>query len=357
MAGLTGRMSTVVKAKVSKLLDRAEDPAETLDYSYQKQVEQLQNVKKGIADVVTAKKRLQMQEELAAAERRQARHAGPPGALRRATRTSPATALERKNVAQTELQSLDTQVTELEDQQQKLTDSEQKLRAKIEAFRTKKEVIKAQYSAAEAQVRISEAATGVGEQMADVGLAMQRAVDKTENMKRARRRGVRSSKRRARSTTSPQLGSGEDDIDRQLKQLSSQPAVDDELAKMKGELGGRRRSGRGARRADQIPAPTAEGAARRARAARHDRPHLRRGSVRLADGDTARLNELDNAVVAAVEAGDEERFASSFATLLDYVRANGTRVGRRRARGLRRDPAAARHVASRRPPTTSPARA
>ena len=83
MAGLTGRMSTVVKAKVSKLLDRAEDPAETLDYSYQKQVEQLQNVKKGIADVVTAKKRLQMQETLAAAERRQARHAGPPGALRR----------------------------------------------------------------------------------------------------------------------------------------------------------------------------------------------------------------------------------------------------------------------------------
>src|ERR1017187_584239 len=63
MAGLTGRMSTVVKAKVSKLLDRAEDPAETLDYSYSKQVEQLQNVKKGIADVVTAKKRLQMQEK------------------------------------------------------------------------------------------------------------------------------------------------------------------------------------------------------------------------------------------------------------------------------------------------------
>ena len=39
MAGLTGRMSTVVKAKVSKLLDRTEDPAETLDYSYQKQVD------------------------------------------------------------------------------------------------------------------------------------------------------------------------------------------------------------------------------------------------------------------------------------------------------------------------------
>src|SRR5215211_5039099 len=61
MAGLTGRMSVAFKAKISKLLDRAEDPGETLDYSYQKQVELLQNVKKGIADVVTSKKRLQLQ--------------------------------------------------------------------------------------------------------------------------------------------------------------------------------------------------------------------------------------------------------------------------------------------------------
>jgi phage shock protein A len=127
-------------------------------------------------------------------------------------------------------------VTELEDQQQKLTDSEQKLRAKIEAFRTKKEVIKAQYSAAEAQVRISEAATGVGEQMADVGLAMQRAVDKTENM-RARADAVQELEAAGTFDDLTALGPGEDDIDRQLKQLSSQPAVDDELAKMKGEIG------------------------------------------------------------------------------------------------------------------------
>ena len=235
MAGLTGRMSTVVKAKVSKLLDRAEDPAETLDYSYQKQVEQLQNVKKGIADVVTAKKRLQMQESTLQqsvvkldTQARQALAAGKEDLAR--------TALERKNVAQTELQGLDTQVAELEDQQQKLTDSEQKLRAKIESFRTKKEVIKAQYSAAEAQVRISEAATGVGEQMADVGLAMQRAVDKTENMK-ARADAVSELEAAGTFDDITQLGSGEDDIDRQLKQLSSQPAVDSELEKMKSELG------------------------------------------------------------------------------------------------------------------------
>jgi phage shock protein A len=235
MPGVSGRFSTVVKAKISKLLDRAEDPAETLDYSYQKQLESLQNVKKGIADVVTAKKRLQMQsskiEQSVVKLDTQARQA-----LSQGNEELARVALERKNVAQTELQGLDQQVSELEAQQQKLTESEQKLRTKIETFRTKKEVIKAQYSAAEAQVRISEAATGVGEQMADVGLAMQRAVDKTENMK-ARADAVQELEAAGTFDDLTQLGSGDDDIDRQLKELSSGAVVDDELAKMKAELG------------------------------------------------------------------------------------------------------------------------
>src|SRR5947209_20484739 len=115
MAGMTGRFSTVIKAKISKLLDRAEDPAETLDYSYQKQLEQLQNVKKGIADVVTAKKRLQMQEaslqQSVVKLDTQARQALASGQVDLAR-----TALQRKQLAQTELQTLDQQVAELEDQ-------------------------------------------------------------------------------------------------------------------------------------------------------------------------------------------------------------------------------------------------
>src|SRR3954453_14215589 len=235
MPGLAGRMSTVIKAKVSKLLDRAEDPGETLDYGYNKQLELLQNVKKGIAEGVTSKKRLQMQsdklEQQIVKLDTQARQALAQGRedLARA-------ALERKNVAQTELQSLDQQVKELEAQQQSLTENEQKLRTKIEAFRTKKEVIKAQYSAAEAQVQISEAATGVGEQMADLGMAMQRAQDKTENMK-ARANAVGELEAAGTFEDLTQLGEGQDDIDRQLHELSSGAQVDDELAKMKAELG------------------------------------------------------------------------------------------------------------------------
>jgi phage shock protein A len=228
-------MSTIVKAKISKLLDRAEDPSETLEYSYQKQIELLQNVKKGIADVVTSKKRLQLQEKTLQdqivkldTQARQALAQGQEDLAR--------TALERKNVAQTEIQSLDSQIAELEQQQEQLTASEQKLRTKIEQFRSKKEVIKAQYSAAEAQVRISEAATGVGEEMADVGLAMQRALDKTENMK-ARAQAVGELEAAGTFDDLTTLGPGEDDIDRQLKQLSSSTEVDAELEKMKAELG------------------------------------------------------------------------------------------------------------------------
>jgi phage shock protein A len=235
MPGLSGRMSTVIKAKISKLLDRAEDPSETLDYSYQKQIELLQNVKKGIADVVTSKKRLQLQEtkmkEQVVKLDTQARQALAAGNEELAR-----TALERKNVVQTELQSLDSQITQLEQQQDQMTASEQKLRTKLEQFRSKKEVIKAQYSAAEAQVRISEAATGVGEEMADVGLAMQRALDKTENMK-ARADAVQELEEAGTFQDLTALGPAEDDIDRQLKQLSSQSEVDSELEKMRAELG------------------------------------------------------------------------------------------------------------------------
>jgi phage shock protein A len=235
MPGIAGRMSTVIKAKISKLLDRAEDPSETLEYSYQKQIELLQNVKKGIADVVTSKKRLQMQSQKLEqsvvkldTQARQALSAGNEELAR--------TALERKQLAQAELQSLDQQVTELEAQQEHLTENEKRLRSKIESFRTKKEVIKAQYSAAEAQVKISEAATGVGEEMADVGLAMQRAMDKTENL-RARASAVEELEKAGTFEDLTQLGTGGDDIDRQLHELTSASQVDDEMAKMRAELG------------------------------------------------------------------------------------------------------------------------
>jgi phage shock protein A len=235
MPGLSGRISTLTKAKISHMLDRAEDPAETLDYASERQLEDLQNVKKGIADVVTAKKRLQAQEqqhhEQADTLDRQAREAMAAGRddLARA-------ALERKQMIIQETSSLDQQISELESEQDKLTAAEKQLQTKIEQFRSKKEVIKAQYSAAEAQVHISEAATGVGDDMADVGQAMQRAIDKTDQMQ-ARASAVEELESAGTFEDLTALGPPQDDVDRQLDELGTKSAVDDELAKLKAEVG------------------------------------------------------------------------------------------------------------------------
>jgi phage shock protein A len=232
MAGLMSRASLVVRAKLNKLLDRAEDPAETLDYSYEKQLELLQNVKRGIADVVTSKKRLQLQttqlEQSIVKLETQARQALGQGRedLARA-------AIERKTAVQSQLQGLDEQVTQLQAQQEKLVASERQLSAKIEAFRSQKEVIKAQYSAAEAQVRIGEAATGIGEQMADTGLAIQRAKDKTSEMQ-ARAYAM---DELIESGTLEDFTTDKTALERELDAVTSQSQVDAELAQLKAELG------------------------------------------------------------------------------------------------------------------------
>src|SRR5436305_1784020 len=232
MAGLMSRASMVIRAKFSRLLDRAENPTETLDYSYEQMLQQLQNVKRGVADVVTAKKRLELQttqlEQNVVKLETQARQALTAGREDLARQ-----ALERKSAVQQQLQGLDGQIKQLEAQQEKLVASEQQLSARVEAFRSEKEVIKAQYSAAEAQVRIGEAATGIGDQMADTGAAIQRARDKTDEMQsRADAIDELTASGALEDFTSDQTP-----LDRELAQMASSSQVDDELAKLKKEVG------------------------------------------------------------------------------------------------------------------------
>jgi phage shock protein A len=224
-------MSTVIKAKVSNLLDRAEDPRETLDYSYEKQVEMLRDVKRGLVEVTASRRRLEIQaaklkDETARLDQqaRQALGAGREDLAR--------LALQRKQLALTQISGMDQQVANLEQEQQKLTMAEQRLSAKVSAFRTQKEVIKAQYSAAEAQVRIGEAVSGISEEMADVGMAVQRAQDKTEKMQ----------SRAAAIDELVETGVLEDvtetdQLGRELQQIAAQQNVDLELQRMRAELG------------------------------------------------------------------------------------------------------------------------
>src|SRR5262245_63546616 len=121
MPGLMGRASTILKAKFSRILDRAENPSETLDYSYEEQLRQLQNVKRGIADVATAKKRLELQytsmQQQTDKLDGQARHA-----LKAKREDQAREALTRKAAIQGQLGSIMQQGQQLEAQQQKLVE-------------------------------------------------------------------------------------------------------------------------------------------------------------------------------------------------------------------------------------------
>src|SRR3954471_24062110 len=230
--GLLSRTGEIIRAKFNALLNRAENPNETLDYSYEKQLTSLQNVKRGIADVVTAKKRLELQTQQLEqnvvkldTQARQAVAAGREDLARQA--------LERKSGMQQQLQDLDAQVKGLEDQQEKLVANQKQLETRVEQFRSQKEVIKAQYSAAEAQVRINEAATGIGREMDNTGLAIQRAKDKTDQMQ-ARASAL---DELVQSGDLQELGSDKTQLDRELQQVASQQQVDRELEQMRAEVG------------------------------------------------------------------------------------------------------------------------
>jgi phage shock protein A len=232
------RITLIFRSKANKALDRAEDPRETLDYSYQRQLDLLSKVRRGVADVATSRKRVELQvtqlEQQGAKLQSQAEKAIGMGREDLARE-----ALTRRSGLTTQIEALKVQHAQLQGEEEKLTLAQHRLQAKVEAFRTRKETIKASYTAAEAQTRINEALSGIGEEMGDVGLAIQRAEDKTAQMQ-ARAGAIDELIASGALDDVSQIGGG-DDIARELDALGSASEVEAELARLKG-----------------IPAPSAE---------------------------------------------------------------------------------------------------
>jgi phage shock protein A len=228
--GLTNRLSTVIKQKVNQLLDRYEDPRQALDYSHVKQTEMLNKLRRDIAEVVTSKKRLEMQKAKLWDNIRtldeQARRS-----IEVDREDLAKLALERKNANLLQVQGLEKQIAEMQNEQEKLEQTEKRLSAKVEEFKSKKEVIKAQYSAAEAQVRIKESVSGISEEMTDVGLSMNRAEDKTEKMKAK----AQALDEMIDSGVLTDYTSNKDDIEKELEKITVNGSVEEELAKLKAE--------------------------------------------------------------------------------------------------------------------------
>ncbi len=228
------RIALIFRSKANTALDAAEDPRETLDYSYVKQQEMLQKVRRGLADVATSRKRLELQmQQLEQAstklegQAQQALGAGREDLAREA--------LTRRAGLEQQMSDLRAQHANLQAEEDKLTTASQRLQAKVEAFRTRKESIKATYTAAEAQNKINEAFSGISEEMGDVGMAIERAEDKTAQMQ-ARAGAV--DELIASGALNDPLSGGKDDITRELEQVSSGNEIEMELARMKGQLTG-----------------------------------------------------------------------------------------------------------------------
>ena len=234
MAGIFQRISLIFRAKTDKALDKFEDPRETLDYSYQRQLEPLQKVRRGVADVATSRKRVELQAnglntqiDKLTQQAQKALEVGREDLAREA--------LTRRSGLQQQLSDLQVQHAQLQGEEEKLTRASQRLQAKVDAFRTRKETIKATYSAAEAQTRINEAFSGISEEMSDVGLAVQRAEDKTQQMQ-ARAGAI--DELLASGALDDASGSSKDSITLELDRMSSNSDVENELAAMKAQLSG-----------------------------------------------------------------------------------------------------------------------
>src|SRR6476646_4450604 len=228
--GIWQRTTMIFRSKANKALDRAEDPREMLDYSYPRQTELLSKVRRGVADVATSRKRVELQiNQLEQQSTKLQDQAQKAIAMDREDLAREA--LTRKSGLTAQINDLKAQQAQLQGEEEKLTLAQQRLSAKVEAFRTRKETIKATYTAAEAQSKIGEAMSGIGEEMGDVGMAIQRAEDKTAQMQ-ARAGAIDELIASGALDDASSLNRG-DDISRELEAMSSQSEVETELAKLK----------------------------------------------------------------------------------------------------------------------------
>ena len=230
--GLWQRIKVVFGAQANALVEKAEDPRKTLDYSYEKQLELLQKVRRGVADVATSRTRLELQMQRLDAQSTKL-ETQAKAALSGGREDLAREALVRRSGVQTQIADLQGQLSDLQAQEEKLTAASIQLQQKVEAFRTQKETIKATYSAAEAQTRINEAVSGISSELGNVGEAIQRAQDKTQSMQA---RATALDELMASGALEDVTGTSKDSITLELERMASQSEVEDTLSKMKAEI-------------------------------------------------------------------------------------------------------------------------
>jgi phage shock protein A len=226
------RAHDIVAAKANKALDAAEKPDEMLDLSYNQMLDQITRIRRALVDIAASRKQIELQET-------QLQHSvdhlndQAKAALAAGREDLAREALSRKAAAQTQIDGMEEQHTQLAEEEEKLTPALAALQEKVNHFRTQKEVLKAQYTAASAMSSINESAAGISTSVSDSGEALARAQDKIATMQA--RAGALDEL--LQSGVLEDVGGGDDDIQKELDEVTSASDVDNELAALKAQLG------------------------------------------------------------------------------------------------------------------------
>lgn len=154
---------------------------EKLDESYRTQLALLQQVRRGVADVATSRKRVELQIV-------QLRQQGDQ--LDQAARESVASgnddaaraALTRKVTLDKAVADLESQHDGLKTEEDKLEDTARQIQVRVEEFRLRKDTLSARHTAAAARAEINSATTGISSQMGEVGQAVKAAEQHTREL-------------------------------------------------------------------------------------------------------------------------------------------------------------------------------
>jgi|SRR5580700_9408226 phage shock protein A len=225
------RAHDIVAAKANKALDSAENPTETLDYSYEQMLDHITKVRQALVDVAASRKRIELQEQQLQQSIAHLQDQAQ-AALGQGKEDLAREALSRKAAAQQQVDAMEPQHQELAEQEQKLEQTLTQLQQRVDTFRSQKEVMKAQYTAAQASASVNEEAAGVSRSFGDTGAALQRAQDKIATMQ-AR---ASATDELLQSGVLEDVGGDTDDIQKELDEAGSAAGVDQELAAMKAQL-------------------------------------------------------------------------------------------------------------------------
>jgi phage shock protein A len=226
---LTTRIGNLFRIKANRALDRVDDPRESLDDSYERQLELLARLRQGLAEVATARKRIELQgEELGARYERLGDQAEE--AMAQGREDLARTALERRSGLEQDIVALRGQFDALRQQEGRLQENERRMTARVAAFRTQKETLKASYTASSAQVRANESVAGLGADLNGVGRAVEQAKDKVLQMQA---RAAATDELLARGVIQDQTASPDEDLDHQLAAGRSAADIERQLRAMR----------------------------------------------------------------------------------------------------------------------------